>query len=111
MKSRKHWFCNKMFVTFAPERNADEYGVNTSSYSDSITVYFTPGSVSPPAFKLLRNGEPAICSLHAAHNDVTNDGPPGSTASKPVSPKRFVPWFDGAMPTSVSTFDAPPRNF
>ena len=35
---------------------------------DSMTVYVTPGTVSPPAFRLARNAEPASCSTHAGHS-------------------------------------------
>ena len=36
--SRPHWFCSVMLVTPGPDRNADVYGVTTSSFLDSMTV-------------------------------------------------------------------------
>src|SRR4051794_29140852 len=98
-----------MLRTSAPDRKADVYGVTTSSLRDWMTVYLTPGTVSPPALSPARNGEPLTWSAHAGH---VAPGPWSAPGRKPASvarPSSVVPWLEGASPTSAPTLAAPPR--
>src|SRR5436305_1830012 len=104
-----------MFLALGPLRKALVYGVTTWSYLVSITTYFGPVTVSPPAKRLFWKDEPAICSCRP--------GTPAPHSSELVKPRRLrfaprvtiplnvVPWLLGASPTNVPTFEAPPRNF
>jgi hypothetical protein len=67
-------------------------GVTTSSWLVSMTVYETPGRVSPPALSATRNAEPWICSWHAGQETKT---PPARTPTpgpaRVASPFAVVP--------------------
>src|SRR6478752_7626356 len=99
-----------MLVTFCadPARNWLWYGVTTSSCVVEMTVYTGPATVSPMEFSLVRNAEPACWSAQAWQleppTDVAGGTEPGAGVISP-----WVPWFDGAMPTSWLTFFAPFR--
>src|SRR5579885_1011246 len=102
-----------MFVTFgAAGRSAAVYGVTTSSLLVVITVYCTPGTVSPPALSAVRKDEPASCSTQASQgplrNWFTGTSTPNNVPSV-VSSSSVVPLLLGESPTSLSTLAAPPR--
>src|SRR3954454_515904 len=93
---------SRTFAVLAPPaRNAEVYGVTTSSYLVSIAVYDTEPGVSSPALRLTRNGEPARCWSQAGQN----------VSPATIAPGFVVPWLDGASPTRSSTLVRPPRNF
>ncbi len=102
-----------MLLTFgAAGRKALVYGVTTSSSVDSITVYWTPGTVSPPALSAVRKEEPCSCSTQAAHGPSSRPLIGSMRLSwmpSSVMPSRVVPLLLGASATSLSTLVAPPR--
>src|SRR4051794_26048559 len=101
MTSAGHAFWGRTFAVLSPPaRNADVYGVTTSSYDVSTTVYETRPGVSSPALRLSRNADPARCWSQASQTVWPATKAPG----------LVVPWLDGASPTRSSTFVAPPRN-
>src|SRR5690348_15576765 len=98
-----------MLVTAGPVRYSVRYGVTIWSYWVVITVYCTPGTVSPPAFSEVRNGEPTTCWVHAWQSALMRFAAHVMCWSWGTRPLRSVPWLDGVRPTRALTLAAPPR--